>query len=251
MKRKLFAFSRRYQAGLQKYLSGGATARLALARRLGEEAVVLGLETLDLARIHEIALAALVQPGYSSTARNRMSNQAKIFFAEANLAIEETHFAAVESAGQVRQLHATLSRRTEELAASRRGLRRGIRHRKAAQQNFKKRAAQSAQLLEQSRQLQEQLRRLTRQIFSSQEDERKKMSRELHDEIAQSLLGINVRLITLKRDALANGTDLRTDLGGTQQLVEKSMQTMRRLAREFTRPPPARRRRTAKKNSAR
>ena len=45
------------------------------------------------------------------------------------------------------------------------------------------------------------LRRLTHQILSAQEAERKKISHELRDEIAQTLLGINVRLLTLKRAA--------------------------------------------------
>ena len=52
--------------------------------------------------------------------------------------------------------------------------------------------------------LQEHLRHLTHQILAAQEDERKKISRELHDEIAQTLLGINVRLLTLKKGAAAN-----------------------------------------------
>jgi signal transduction histidine kinase len=46
--------------------------------------------------------------------------------------------------------------------------------------------------------LQEQLRLLSRQLLLAQEEERKRISRELHDEIAQTLTGINVRLAALK-----------------------------------------------------
>ena len=241
MKRKLLALSRSYLAALQRYLLAGAGARLVAAKSLGAEAVASGLETLDLARIHELALAALVPPNGPAAARRRLTRRAEVFFAEANLAIVETHVATVEVVGRLQQIHETLGRRTEELAVARRSLRRGIVHRKTAQQNFKKRAARSARLLDQSRQLQEHLRRLTRQIFSTQEEERKKMSQELHDEIAQTLLGINVRLITLKQDAQSGAAGLHRDIDGTRRLVEKSARTMLRLAHEFSQTSTARR----------
>ena len=59
MKRKLIGLSQRYRASLQKHLKQGLRASLQPARRLGRQAVALGLETLDVARIHEGALATL------------------------------------------------------------------------------------------------------------------------------------------------------------------------------------------------
>ena len=44
--------------------------------------------------------------------------------------------------------------------------------------------------LEESLQLQKRLRQLTHQVMAAQEDERQKISHELQDEIAQTLLGI-------------------------------------------------------------
>ena len=66
-----------------------------------------------------------------------------------------------------------------------------------------------SQLLEQSRQMQEQLRHLSHQILQAQEEERKRISRELHDDIAQILTGINVHLATLKKEAAANTKGLK------------------------------------------
>jgi len=43
--------------------------------------------------------------------------------------------------------------------------------------------------LKDSLQLQEELRQLTHQVLAAQEEERKKISHELQDEIAQTLLG--------------------------------------------------------------
>ncbi len=76
--------------------------------------------------------------------------------------------------------------------------------RKAAEEALKKSERHYSQLLAQSERLQEQLRQLSRQILSAQEDERKRISRELHDVIAQTLTGINLRLATLKKEAAVN-----------------------------------------------
>ena len=57
------------------------------------------------------------------------------------------------------------------------------------------------QNLKASLQLQKHLRQLTHRVLVAQEDERLKLSHELRDEIAQTLLGINVRLLLLKQAA--------------------------------------------------
>ena len=88
-------------------------------------------------------------------------------------------------------------------------------------------------LLEESGRTNEHLRHLSRQILSAQEEERKEISRKLHDEIAQTLLGINVRLETLKREALVNVDGLKAEISNTQRLVERSVKSIQRFAREF------------------
>jgi signal transduction histidine kinase len=88
-------------------------------------------------------------------------------------------------------------------------------------------------LLAKSRHMQEQLRLLSRQLIAAQEEERKKISRELHDVIAQTLTGINVRLAALKREALSNTKGLKRRIARTQQLVEHSVNIVHRFAREL------------------
>jgi len=94
----------------------------------------------------------------------------------------------------------------------------------------------STELLEQSRHMQEHLRRLSRQVLVAQEDERKKISRELHDEIGQTLTGVNVTLSALTVQATVGARGLARKIARTQRLVEKSMKTVQKFAREL-RPP--------------
>ena len=81
-----------------------------------------------------------------------------------------------------------------------------------------------------------QARHLSHQILHAQEKERKRISRELHDEIAQTLVGINVHLAALTREATDNPRDLPRQIARTQRLVEKSVDVVHLFAREL-RPP--------------
>ena len=205
------------------------------AVRLGREAVALGLETLELARIHEQALAALEL----SKSKNGLTQRAEIFFTEAIAPIVETHRAARQSKNELNRLNGTLDRRTAELAASNRLLQRGIAQRKSVEAALKKSGEHYARLLRESLRLQERLQQVTHQVLTAQEDERKKISRELQNEIAQTLLGINVRLLSLRQEARNNRSGLKNEIAGTQRLVTKSAKFVRRFARELDSPDGA------------
>jgi signal transduction histidine kinase len=229
MKRKLTALSRRYVTGLRKHLKQGPRANLRPAHDLGCQAAALNLETLDVARIHEDALATLE----ASSSRDGLIKRAEIFFTEAITPIEETHHAALKAKARLSQLTKMLGRRTRNLAAANRTLKQGVVQRKAVELALKKSGEHSRKLLKESLRLQKHLQRLTHQILSAQEDKRKKISRDLHDEIAQTLLGINVRLLTLKKEAAVNANGLKKEIVSTQRLVDKSVRSIKRFAHEF------------------
>ena len=126
-----------------------------------------------------------------------------------------------------------MSRRTLELAVTNRQLKRGVVRRKSVEAALKKSGEHYARLLKDSLQLQEGLRQLTHQVLAAQEEERKKISLELQDEVAQTLLGINVRLLSLKQEARSNTQGLKKEIASTQRLVAKSARSVRRVAREF------------------
>jgi signal transduction histidine kinase len=233
MKRKLFNLSRRYQAALREHLKQGQHADLESARGLGSQALNAGLQTLDLAKLHEQTLVNDVLPRSPAGKRDALIKQAGVFFALAITPIEKTHRTAREATAHLKKFIETLSRRTVELAASNLELSLEITRRKAAEEALKKSEHHYSQLLEKSDHLQEQLRQLSRQILSAQEDERKKISRELHDVIAQTLTGINVRLSALKKEAAINTKGLDRNIARTQQLVEKSVKIVHEFAREL------------------
>lgn len=214
---------------LRQHLQQGPLATVESARGLGRQAVAIGLETLDVARIHEEALATLE----AASSQNGIIKRAEIFFAEAITPIEKTHHAAIKANVHLSQLNKTLGRRTVDLAATNRSLKQRIAQRKAAEEALKKRGARSAKLLTESRQLQKHLQHLTHKILSSHETKRKKISHDLQDEVAQTLLGINVRLLTLRRVNAINVRGLKKEIASTQRLVDKSVRSIDRFVRKL------------------
>jgi signal transduction histidine kinase len=227
MKQELIKLSQGYVTALGKYLKDGPNASFAAAFALGRRAVALGLETLELARVHEQALVTLNLSGDQGVLKT-----AAIFFSEAMTPIVETHRAARQSKIDLNRLNGMLSRRTLELASTNKQLAQGIFRRKSVEAALKKSGEHYAKLLKESLQLQKGLRRLTHQVLAAQEDERKQISHELQDEIAQTLLGINVRLLTLKQEARSNSKGLKNEIASTQRLVARSVKSVRRVARE-------------------
>jgi signal transduction histidine kinase len=233
MKRKISKLTRRYHSVLVRHLKEGPNGSLDSARGFGAEALAGGLQTLDIAKLHERVLVTQILPDLLPRRRGPLVRQAGSFFAAAITPIEDTHRSARQAAAHLKAFVEILSQRTVELAASNLELSQEILQRKAAEKRLKNSERHYSHLLKKSDLLQEELRRLSRQILSAQEDERKKISRELHDVIAQTLTGINVRLANLKKGASATTKDLDQNIARTQKLVEHSVNIVHRFAREL------------------
>ena len=162
-----------------------------------------------------------------------MVELAECFFAEAIVPIEKTHRTALKTDIRINQLTQTLRRRTAESSASTRHLKRGIVRRHAAEAALKVSEKHHRKLLQESRRLQKLLRDQTRAMLAAQETERQKSSHQLHDEIAQTLLAIDVRLLALKKAAHTNTETLNKEIAETQRLVKQSVVTFHRLAHEY------------------
>ena len=230
MKQKnLTWLSQQYETALEKLLKQGPGGGLEPALKLGHAAVALGVDTLELARIHERAMNSL---GFAGV-KNAFTKLAKIFFTEANAPIAATEQAAQEGQASLSQSQVALGRRTKELAVSNRELQRGTIQRKTMAANAAKNGEHYEKNLKESLLLQKRLRLLTHRVMVAQEDERKHIRQKLQDEIAQTLLGINVRLLTLKQHARSNTKGFKEEIASTQRLVLESAKSVRRVAREI------------------
>lgn len=233
---QLTHLSGRYLKALRIHLDQDHQASLLPAHALGTQAVNLGLETLDLAKLHNQSLETLIQPDCPPVTREAMTLRAGVFFTEAIVPIEKTHRLAKESGADLEKLHERLGQRTLDLADSHRDLQQSINKRMTAEAALKHSERVSSQLLQESRLLVRQLKDITRLILAADEVKRKKMSLQLHDEIGQTLLGIHVRLLNLKAEVAANNEGLIREIAITQQLLEDSVVTINQFAHEFSIP---------------
>lgn len=224
---------KRYCAALRQYIKDDTRKKPAAALQLGLDAVNLRLDVLELAVIHERVLIEEALSTKTMRARQRILRRAAKFFAEVIVPIEATHRTALADNATLQRLNRALEERTRKISVSQKKLKAEIARRKTVEQNLRKSERQSNQLLQQSRQLQDDLQRLSRGILSAQEEERKRISRELHDLVAQTLTAINVHLENLKREAAQNARGMKKNIARTQKLVERSVDKVHRFAREL------------------
>ena len=128
-----------------------------------------------------------------------------------------------------RKLAEEAMRRLAVVTASNEKREREIVRRRLAEKALRKHKEQQGRMLLKSNQMREQLQGLAHKILQAQEAERKRISRELHDVITQTVVGIGVHLNGLSRRGLVNARFLKP----TQQLIEQSVVTLHQFAREL------------------
>jgi len=223
------AWFRRYQAALNRYLRTETAVSLKTAQQLGKAAVRLGMETLDVARVHELALAALTAGDGSPGISPAPARHASIFFAEVIVPIEQTHGPARVVDAKVTELTQSLRRRTKEATDSTRLLEKGVARRQTAETALKRSVQDRAGLLAEAERLRLQLQKLKLRILSAQEHERDITGRHLRDDVAQMLLAIQIRLLALEGAIHARTANLKSEIAETQRIVKHSMATIYRI----------------------
>jgi len=88
-------------------------------------------------------------------------------------------------------------------------------------------------LFQEARSAQLEARRLSTLVLHAQEAERKRISRELHDEVGQSLTAINMSLTALRRKVAQKPGPPMAELDDIEQLLAQTMETVHDFAREL------------------
>ena len=105
--------------------------------------------------------------------------------------------------------------------------------RKRAEQALRSSEEHYRELFNEAKAMQERLRELSSRILHAHEEERKRISRELHDEVGQALTAISVSLQVLRQKAAKVGKGLDATVSETQRLLEQTMYNVHRFSYEL------------------
>lgn len=224
--------ARQYLKALRTFLANKNERALHQAYELGRRTIADGLGVIDMAKIHEEVLQNILPKSTSAKESLRLARSAGAFLAESLSPFEMTHRGFRNANQTLRELNEELGEKNHQLASANQKLKREISVRKQAEKELRESEEHYRELLVQARMMQENLRYLSCQILNVQEEERKRISRELHDEVGQALTAVNVNLAVLKK--AANGhVPLRQKIQDAQQLLERTMQTVHNFSREL------------------
>jgi signal transduction histidine kinase len=95
-------------------------------------------------------------------------------------------------------------------------------------------AAERIQLREELAGKEMQIRKLGQHIFQAEESERRRISRELHDEAGQALVCIRLQMEMIEMALPDTASELREKLAETRDLTEKTILEIRRLIADLS-----------------
>jgi signal transduction histidine kinase len=219
MKLSSLKFNQRYARALRAYVVSEEN-RGHLPRRVALLPAGPRAQPPDLARVHAAVRAESIPETSLSAERKAFARRAADFLHHA-LADQFTRQAAPPCAPPGAGMAARLRLSSE------------ISRRQTAEAALRDSRKEQSVLLAEALQMQHQLRQLAHKVIRAQEEERKEISRELHDEIVQTLAGINVQLAVLKIESASNGRNARRNIDRTQRLVRQSVRIVYRFAREL------------------
>ncbi len=223
-------FAGEYLTALEGYLSRAEEAALHQAYEFGRRAVAEGFGVLDMTKLHEAALLKFLLPEPPTAPFDPLVLKAAgVFFTETLSHFEATHRGFRETIHNLSDLNVTLAHRNIALADTNRNLQTEIAQRKRTEKALRQSKEHYRELFDEARVMQENLRSLSNQILHAQEEERKRISREMHDEVGQSLTAVNLNLTALRNETRSGKFSKK--VAESQKILTQTMETVHRFAR--------------------
>jgi signal transduction histidine kinase len=233
MNKRRRKLTRQYALTLRRYLEDEQEAILAEAYELGRLAIAQGAGVLDMARVHQQALEKLMLRGGVGDMGALAFRAPGTFFLETLSPFEVTHRGFRETNLQLQQLIATLEQRNVELAGINRELQVEITDRKRKETALRESEGHLQRMFHEASRMEEDLRSLSNQVLRVQEEERKRISRELHDEVSQALVAISMTLAGLKQECASDNGRENGRLAEAERLLQSTMRAVHDFAREL------------------
>ncbi len=218
-----------YHRALIEHIVRPGDATLEQASALGRAAMCGGLEVADVIRMHHQALVEGVLPDGQPGISERFASALDSFLL---VAISPFRMEGNGVSGMRERRLGRWMEHNEALALRNSQLEEEIASHQKAEAAMQERKDHYFQLYQNARAMEENLRDLSAQVLSAQEEERKRISRELHDEIGQALTAINVTIAMLKKQVVSDPSFQR-NVAEAEQLLARTMETVHCFAREL------------------
>ncbi len=228
--------SRRYLSALRVFLGPRQPHAAAAVRSLGRELLEAGCDALDLAKFHAEALGFLSSAKALDGSAKTWIGKAGTFHLKVLGPLVRARRVSREALRRLQQRAATERHCAADLTKQNRRLEREVVRRRVGETSVKQGREEIRRLLVESQTMQLKLRNMARQVLSAQEDERREISRELHDEVVQMLIAVEVELAALGRTKAPGARTLKGRFLYAQRLLQKSVKAVHRFARDL-RPP--------------
>lgn len=224
--------------GLKEIEVNGYLPVLAITAQLGQDLRALKSGAKDfvskpfdleelLARVHNMLEVRLLNIEINKLYGRLVADDAllQVEIGERSRIAETLRRAQAQLSVHAGQLEGLVADRTSELAAANKKL-------EASVSVVQKANREHQALFLESNIMREKLTQLTRHFIRAQEEMRKEISRELHDVVMQTLIGINVELLCVA-DGATPCAQTEKRISKIRNLVDKSVTEIHRFAREL------------------
>lgn len=108
-----------------------------------------------------------------------------------------------------------------------------VTERRRVERELQESRAHYQNLFNESRAMEQTLRQLSKRMLNAQEQERAHLSRELHDEVGQTLNAMAMNLAALERHGACQAPEVAARISDTVHLVSRTIENVHRFAREL------------------